>query len=1827
MPQTTPSDFLSFDSTAALTPPVPAISAGRGDALRVARQRRLDAAKALQTLEAQAPRLKDTLQYQLERQFKVDPYACGLKHDTGQVTLLTLAARVLASPTFATPFANWQPWGFPEDSPYATWTADDWQSGLVPVWTGTGISAWTAYWSGRIPGKAVSRKTHAAQLLREHFAASLDLALGLDHIETAAWLQGQPDPTPEYALARWVQPDGKTETCTTTLLIKPRANETRWLLYRPDADTTIHTFDNEAALRTWLHGNRYMLWPDPAVPLLPGSDDSAIDWVDTTGDGFGAWVDEVLAHKHRTTSNHLTEAAQESETDPLDWTTLQAWEEKRAFDPRPALPRTVEQKIDSLITYDQQLAMDELHFDALPRKLPLGWRKQRVARQEQFLAAYLGDDTAPSSTKMAMLREHQAELDAVATALEQLFSQLPASITSTTWSEQHTDASRFDHLSQLLVRALKGEARFQHLLGELRHEHLSWVEQLVERPEPSLQRKVQPYAVHIKVGSHSWQLTGLLALQGVPDADTLDPDRSWLLFLAGRDGGLMHLESQAQLAERVQATLCGAWPESLVHGAWPQSPQALFDALYDSPESLELVCEPITTHAFDYCIQTIQASLPQDPSLETVEARLGLGINLARRLAFAHLAERNRTDLIGTQLASLRSLAPDSRAELAAEVEALRGAMLASNQLLERDLPERGKFARSALEQQLRTDFEAKTVPVIKLDMADSISRRLIPVGESGIGHAVKQVVEFSKSRSAIELPDFLLWALDDDLKLRLTNANVLFSDGPVEPKIRAGLNLTYIANLVKKLDLPKAYEQRITDTFKGLSDESVFESEHRQETLRAPFVHQLRIIALSQPDALDAAGQRMLDLFCQEQVRTDGAHTINFHSVILRPGTAADGTSTAVTLSGIFLLQAATGPTLLLLPDAPDGKVISQHENPTLACQALERMALAESMRSYLAKLPLDDAQAEHLAYINTALSKGFSGFIAPGIALPGLLATYQANLIMGRLIQENRATSRSQVDLYLESEAIRHGRVYDYIKMALGFVPLVGSVIALYDGWHAANASVEAFLRGDSANGIEYLNSVFLSLFDALMDLTPSATLPVKAGQLGRVRTQQRQLASTTLKTAHYKHSSSFSGYETDVPTGPWTAHPNANGVGVHRHVKSKADYIVRNGRYYQVEWDKTNLTWRLKGTATRTYKQPVHLGDTGVWETHGSLSGHLVNSGLAGGGAYLSTLYDRGLATLRGALGLQPGQLTPSEILSEINTSSKIHKTQLKAKTDAFNRAVGLGPYGPVGPRASDAVIENARADLVGQLRNSVNFHEQALKRVKSVRAYIDKDDLSAIIHIISGDLGYQHPKLLNQLHLSMSVKFRQAELLDDVALDALTTHAQIRTHVIDLQRTYNELAAALAEIEQELRHSAKLKTQLQGKNLDDYKDALEKLEIPLHPNGYRVVRLSALGATLITPDAVFDIVFLRQLNDELTALRSALFSHGDLALVDLNPPEKHRLLNQLQERYRRFDTRMRIWKDNYPDHVQADAISRMRTELSLLISETKQALAATAPAPSTQSTRPAPRGPRRPRLFETEDQQLYIGHEVTVNGQRQMQIANNATNEAHAVFSRTPQGTWRSNQAARPAYNTTLPQLETAARRRLAKVPEAEASLQRYKTLNMLPQELEDYAQGCASTLRELATSITNQAGGDITDALRDVVRRLEESATQLDALGRRLRIEQTKTTKTPTAGHLEYLNAEGGVTLKWSRVLDPAKNKHGHPIEYLEEYEIADSTTGKALWYAHFHFKRRPRQQFDGLEAGHLKLASERAQKTNAWRGPLTEAQARTLFGGLRPTQA
>ena len=102
------------------------------------------------------------------------------------------------------------------------------------------------------------------------------------------------------------------------------------------------------------------------------------------------------------------------------------------------------------------------------------------------------------------------------------------------------------------------------------------------------------------------------------------------------------------------------------------------------------------------------------------------------------------------------------------------------------------------------------------------------------------------------------------------------------------------------------------------------------------------------------------------------------------------------------------------------------------------------------------------------------------------------------------------------------------------------------------------------------------------------------------------------------------------------------------------------------------------------------------------------------------------------------------------------------------------------------------------------------------------------------------------------------------------------------------------------------------------------------------------------------------------------------------------------------------------------------------------------------------------------------------------------------------------------------------------------------------------------------------------------------------------------------------GYLEDLLEQNEVEIVWSRTLKPKTDRKGNPVEYLEEYRINDLGTQQPLWYAHFHFRQQPAQGFTRLEAGHLKLASERDIGEGAWRGSMSEAHANRLFGNLRP---
>lgn len=1798
--------------------------AGKGNLLVVARQTQTRSAAHLRTLLSQAPSLRQTLLTTLRDHLQVDPSSCGLQHDQSQVTLLTFAARLLVSPVSANAFAEWSGWGFSET--HANWSVAQWTQYLTPIVGAARLRAPLDYWHGRMPGTAISRQRHASNLLREHFASSLDIAYGIATLQTDDWLQGKQAVLPCAHLA-WRQTDNRTLVSTSALLIGPPPERSQWLLYQPRARHPVLVFANLDSLKDWSFQNRSSLWSDPLSSVAQGTrDDVVITPFD--GDGFAALVAHILSRNDALTDHHLLTASQRRGTDPLDWTDLQAWEAERSEAVRASPDATQEVAIEGVIAADVELAHEEVHFACLEQHLPIRWRNQQVEYQEMLLEQHLAGDEEPTSDKLTQLREQQAALEQLQDSQELYLLDLPDGMSSSDWQATIGEQTREEQLSEGLCQALLKEARLSHLLGELSASHLQWIEQLVDRPEPSLQRPVQASSMELVAGGHTWRLCGYMTVHAFPDQDDEHPDRSVLLYRPGQRGGLMVFDDVATLEARLSATLLGAWPDALLESASPSDPMQLFEILAATPQA-KFKHVAIDTHFMQHCVRAIIAALPATASREQARQRLGVGANRARALAIARFAEKNRTTHVPRQLKSLQHLGAEQLSELASQVQTLEHALRASGELLKLSLPERSEYARRKLLTHLRSRFNLKQVPKITLDIADSVTLQKVVTGQSAAGGAgSRNVPVYSKERSEIALETFMLWALDDERRLRLDDATIKIE--PANTVIQETVTAHYIANLIEQLDVAGHYEKCITETYLGFAHESAWQAQWRQETLRLPYACRLQLLALMKPSNLDADGQRLLETLCREQFDTAAPRTTAHLTVHLRPGAAIDGSSDSIWLSGIHIIHGKTGPTLLYLPGAPNGQVIGQFTNASEACLALQNMALDDEMAHYLANQSQAGDPQRHHGYIKTALQEGFHAFIETGPARPETLSTYEARLDMGQRIRAHRATSRSQADLALATPDNFDRYFFSMLRLALGILPGVGTALALYDGWHAATASVNAFREGDTEEGLLQMTSVLQSLTDAVLSLAPLTSTASGPARSARQLAQQRQRLNPLRSVGGIRRPppNPFAGYEVELPTGPMLRAKQRQGAQVFEHVDTKQHYITRSDAWYAVDWDASYGTWRLKPQGIRSYRQAVRLGEHGRWETPGRLSGLLVEDGLAGGGGALTTLYNQGVAYWRAALGRQPRPLTGMDLAHDINDELQRIRSRIGAKEMAYGtakRQAGDLAHLSDGQRA--AIIE-ARQELVAELDRSLEFNTLSLARLRQQRSTLSRTNYSRFTAQCEANINELH---VLDMHLT-SQRFIMAT--DQVtrageairALHGRTVAAALVQRLTEASlRANQEMIDVLQEVERiAIRHHARL-GQLQGPMATHYLGKVAQTRLTLDATNARLVRASILSATLFTSHALehsqmgaFMVLFLEQ----GMTLRSTLYSHIQLSSARLSRAQERRFLVNAQDRYRTFLSHLTSWEDNFQDllsPVETRAFRQLTHQLISQIEDTLDNARVLNKRPQAQPDRNI----SRPRMFETVEGPL-IGTEVIEGGRTHMRINQPHSDQAHSIYSMNDAGQWQLAGQQRAAPTQTVAELVDAANARLNEIARQQAKLRQYQTPQALPVDLEDIAQGHAQQLRFIASRIRQRAGDAITPAQTTLARRLDAAAEQMRALGRQLRIEQTKATSKPSASYLEYLVEQGEVEVAWSRTLKPKVDRRNNPIEYLEEYRIDDAATQQPLWYAHFHFRTKPAQGFNRLEAGHLKLPSERDMGTGAWRGVLSEVQANRLFGNLRP---
>lgn len=181
---------------------------------------------------------------------------------------------------------------------------------------------------------------------------------------------------------------------------------------------------------------------------------------------------------------------------------------------------------------------------------------------------------------------------------------------------------------------------------------------------------------------------------------------------------------------------------------------------------------------------------------------------------------------------------------------------------------------------------------------------------------------------------------------------------------------------------------------------------------------------------------------------------------------------------------------------------------------------------------------------------------------------------------------------------------------------------------------------------------------------------------------------------------------------------------------------------------------------------------------------------------------------------------------------------------------------------------------------------------------------------------------------------------------------------------------------------------------------------------------------------------------------------------------------------------------------------------------------------------------------------------------------------------------------------------LARLEADARRLLAKVEGAIESSRSSAAISKIPVEIEEILEFKGKSLDEVAVQIdvilmNSSAEPEIlTDTRQRAAQALSEelkaAAKRLRLVGKTLRVGMIKRLP-PTGPNVDYLNTQKEISIR--RLGERTFLSRGQRKDYLQEYVIND-TDGRALWYAHFHYKalETPAAAFD---VAHLKTAAQR----------------------------
>ncbi|WP_336356536.1 hypothetical protein [Pseudomonas granadensis] len=340
----------------------------------------------------------------------------------------------------------------------------------------------------------------------------------------------------------------------------------------------------------------------------------------------------------------------------------------------------------------------------------------------------------------------------------------------------------------------------------------------------------------------------------------------------------------------------------------------------------------------------------------------------------------------------------------------------------------------------------------------------------------------------------------------------------------------------------------------------------------------------------------------------------------------------------------------------------------------------------------------------------------------------------------------------------------------------------------------------------------------------------------------------------------------------------------------------------------------------------------------------------------------------------------------------------------------------------------------------------------------------------------------------------------------------------------------------------------------------------------------------------------------------SIQSTLNLTADESLDNLR--ERTEVLSTAAERFTSIDQRLGDLLIDYPEHLNTERLKLVRQRVSEFKARADAKLVELLRyrhllEPMPGPTRAATASTSARRIIKTRSRGTLVGErKKSLDGADTglVEIRTTLTGVI-ATFEEQSPGVWVEQRTIKPAPPKASPDLSKSIREGQALVDDLAAFHRRVeaqlKRGQRIPVEVEERYHAQAALLRTANAAIdealtASNLTADLKQPTEALSHKLDEAANSLMEKGTRTRIRMVKQ-QPPTAAGIQWLKDQREVTIAQTVTRRRLKGK---PLSFLDEYEIRDARTQKALCYAHFHYASAQAPVVPFPE-GHMKTVGQR----------------------------